>query len=87
MIFGLDRFLTPRKKKFGGKKAVYQKKKSSSKVEVPSLARLGLETLALGLKPLGAVAKLMNSFWTPVVSILSILGRQRTAHGTDRETI
>ena len=29
----------------------------------------------------------MNYFWIPVASILPILGRQRTAHGTDRETI
>ena len=81
--------MTPRTKKFGAKKAVYQKKKKkkiqlgfSSKDEMPSLVRLGSEILALE-----SGAKLMNSLWIPVVSILPILGRQRTAHGTDRETI
>ena len=44
------------KKTFGGKNAIYQKKIRlgfSWKMEVPSLARLGLETIQLGLTQLG----------------------------------
>ena len=49
--FWVEKFVTPRKKKFGAKKGLYQKKIQldfSSKIEVPSLARLGSETFQLG---------------------------------------